>query len=75
MPRMTETSLRATQDWKSGTNSWIVNKDKTTQKFLCSFPSPLPKACVEGLWVVSQVSVPVCYSCHILICAAVGEGT
>lgn len=62
---MTETSLRTRQAWKSGTESWIVNQNKTTQKFLCSIPWPLPKACVEGLWMVSQLSVPVCCSCHV----------
>lgn len=31
IPRMAETSLRASQAWKSGTMSWVVNQDKMTQ--------------------------------------------
>lgn len=34
-------------------------------KFLCSFPSPFPKAYMERFWMVSQVSVSVCCSCHV----------
>lgn len=64
-PRMTEASLGARQTWKPGTESWAVNQDNDTQKFLCSFPSPSPKACVEGLWIASQVSMSVCCLCHV----------
>ena len=71
---MTETSLGARQAWKSGTESWTVNQDNETQKFLCSFPSHFPKACVEGLWIVSQVSVSVCCLCHVSLISMLNSG-
>lgn len=71
-PRMTETSLRARQTWKS----WIVNQDKMTQKFLHSLAFsqwPVRKGSGWCHRYLSLCAAPVVLVS--LICATMGECT